>query len=80
MSDEPEEILERFLAQPPEHGFNDDEPAVAPQSAQPRGSWWARLNRFLFEKEPSPYSSISPRKPDGTRTKIFFFNGNGRGR
>jgi len=34
----------------------------------------------MFEKEPSPYSSIAPRSSDGTRTKIFFFNGNGRGR
>jgi hypothetical protein len=34
----------------------------------------------MFEKEPSQYSSISPRTPDGKRPKIFFFNGNGRGR
>jgi hypothetical protein len=43
-------------------------------------SFKQRLRHFLFEKSPSPYSSISPRKADGTRTKIFFFNGNGRGR
>jgi hypothetical protein len=34
----------------------------------------------MFEKDPSEYSSIAPRSPDGTRSKIFFFNGNGRGR
>ena len=80
MADEPDEILKRFLAQPPEHGFNDDPPEVQPQGIGPRGSWWSRLNRFLFEKKPSQYSSIAPRRADGSRTSIFPFNGNGRGR
>jgi hypothetical protein len=38
------------------------------------------VNHFLFEKKPSDYSSIAPRAADGTRTKLFVFNGNGRGR
>ena len=52
--------------------------------AEPGGSRWRRFrrwfNHFMFEKDPSQYSSIAPRTPDGRRTKIFFFNGNGRGR
>jgi hypothetical protein len=38
------------------------------------------LHRFLFEKPASQYSSISPRTANGGRTKIFPFNGNGKGR
>ena len=74
----PDEPIERFLAQPSEHGVGDDE-APPPRPAPPRGLW-KKVNRFLFEKEPSDYSSIAPRRADGTRTKLFFFNGNGRGR
>ena len=48
------------------------------------GNFWGRLQNhfihFVFEKKPSQYSSISPRPADGKRTKIFFYNGNGRGR
>jgi hypothetical protein len=70
-----------FLAQPAPH-YDED---VARESsdralAGSKVSVWRRLNHFLFEKSPSPYSSIAPRRTDGTRTKIFFFNGNGRGR
>ena len=74
-SDDP---IERFLAQPSEHGAGDDEVAP-PRPAPPRG-FWTKVNHFLFEKEASDYSSIAPRGADGTRTKLFFFNGNGRGR
>ncbi len=38
------------------------------------------LVHLLDDRKPSGYSSISPRQPDGSRPKIFFFNGNGRGR
>lgn len=81
-----ESPIEAFLEQPAYHAAEDtavasEEPT--PQS-RPSGSLWRRVQRrfthFMFEKEPSQYSSISPRTPDGKRTKIFFFNGNGRGR
>lgn len=72
--------VDRFLAQPPESGIGDEpEEALAPAQVPPRTLWQAIVH-FLFEKEPSAYSSISPRKADGTRTKPFFFNGGGRGR
>jgi len=74
------EVLRRFLSQPAEHGFNDDDPAAEAPAPMAKVRWRVRLRHFLFEKEPSQYSSISPRLPDGTRTKPFFFNGNGRGR
>jgi hypothetical protein len=70
--------IERFLGQPAEHGVGDDD-AATPRPAPPRG-FWQKVNQFLFEKAPSDYSSIAPRRSDGTRTKPFFFNGNGRGR
>jgi hypothetical protein len=78
--------IEAFLEQPAFHAKEDlEERSKDPtQSVVPVSSRWRRIQRwfshFMFEKEPSPYSSISPRTPDGKRTKIFFFNGNGRGR
>ncbi|HEY1824604.1 MAG TPA: hypothetical protein VGG21_01410 [Acidimicrobiales bacterium] len=72
-----DETLGRFLAQPAEHGYED---APEPDVPIPPLSFRRRLHRFLYEKQPSEYSSIAPRRADGTRTKIFFFNGNGRGR
>jgi hypothetical protein len=77
---EPDPVSD-FLAQPARQ-YEED---VANQSNDgatigPKMSVMQRLHHFLFEKSPSPYSSIAPRKADGTRTKIFFFNGNGRGR
>ena len=54
------------------------EPDVAPVK------WWTRagwsIDRLFADREPSKGSSIAPRRPDGTRTKIFWFNGNGKGR
>lgn len=38
------------------------------------------FTHFMFEKDASQYSSVAPRSPDGKRSRIFFFNGNGRGR
>ncbi len=73
------EAIDRFLAQPPEHGVGDG-PGVVPSPVHAQRSFWQSVFHFLFEKEPSQYSSIAPRKADGTRTKPFFFNGNGRGR
>lgn len=73
--------IDRFLAQPPEHGVGDaPEEVRAPVPADAHRSFWQSIVHFLFEKKPSQYSSILPRKADGTRTKLFFFNGNGRGR
>lgn len=71
--------VERFLAQPPEHGVGDRDEESAPVVRVHR-TLWQSVMHFLFEKEPSRYSSIAPRKADGTRTKLFFFNGNGRSR
>lgn len=73
--------IDRFLSQPAEVGAGDhDEPGDAADSVPASGNLRARLRHFFFEKAPSPYSSIAPRDPGGQRTKIFFFNGNGRGR
>jgi hypothetical protein len=70
-----------FLAQPSHH-YDDDDVTQREVGAAvgPKMSLSRRLYHFLFEKSPSGYSSIAPRRADGTRTKIFFFNGNGRGR
>ncbi len=72
--------VEAFVAQPARPADEDVEIAEPANSSVERGSWRRRLNHFFFEKQPSQYSSISPRTPDGRRTKPFFFNGNGRGR
>jgi hypothetical protein len=78
--------LEVFLEQPAYHADEDtvDVSERRTLHGEPAGNPWQRFRRrfthFMFEKEPSHYSSISPRTPDGKRTKIFFFNGNGRGR
>jgi hypothetical protein len=80
--DNPEsDPIHDFLAQPAHH-YDDDIASPSDDSAvtRPKRSFMQRLHHFLFEKDPSPYSSIAPRRADGTRTKIFFFNGNGRGR
>lgn len=70
-----------FLAQP-SHRYEEDLARDTDEDATVRGkvSFLRRLRHFMFEKGQSPYSSIAPRMSDGTRTKIFFFNGNGRGR
>ena len=73
-----------FLSQPAAH-YEEDEvrPVVASDRPAPDLSvkgFVRRFVRFMFEKKPSPYSSIAPRRADGTRTKIFPFNGGGRGR
>ena len=75
---DPDDPINKFILQPPEHGVGDEveAPAVAQPVPHRRFGQW--LNHLLFEKKPSEYSSISPRKPDGTRTRLFFFNGNGR--
>ena len=77
--DEP--AINAFVAQPARHTDEDPEvaPARAPRTRQ-RGSWRRGLTHFFFEHQPSGYSSIAPRRLDGTRTRIFFFNGGGRGR
>jgi hypothetical protein len=84
--DGPETPIEAFLEQPAYHAEEDS--AEIDQTPAPlydfEGSRWQRFrlrfSHFMFEKEPSEYSSIAPRTPDGKRTKLFFFNGNGRGR
>jgi hypothetical protein len=88
--DSPESPVDSFLSQTAYSVDEDvDEVIVEPDLARapglPRGlnvrkrfGHW--FTHFMFEKEPSQYSSIAPRKADGTRSKIFFINGNGRGR
>ncbi|MGC2169530.1 MAG: hypothetical protein WA580_10555 [Acidimicrobiales bacterium] len=76
---ERDDPLGRFLAQPPEQGVGDHEEPELPQVVF-RRSFRGWLHHFIFEKEPSDYSSIAPRRADGSRTNLFFFNGNGRGR
>ena len=82
--------VDTFLSQPALHAA-EDEPAVTAESPgadahRPLqgGGPFARFarswTRFWFDKEPSAYSSIVPRTPDGRRTKPFLFNGNGRSR
>lgn len=73
-----DDAVDRFLAMPSEHGVSD-EVEVTPALADTRTPW-QKLNHFLFEKQPSEYSSIAPRGADGKHSKLFFFNGNGRGR
>jgi hypothetical protein len=73
-----------FLSSPAHH-YDEDIEAVVDQVEQVpaphlKKSLRRRFSKFMFEKKPSKYSSISPRNPDGTRSKTFFFNGNGRGR
>ncbi|HEY1762012.1 MAG TPA: hypothetical protein VGG17_05410 [Acidimicrobiales bacterium] len=74
--------ITEFLASPAHHYDEDVEPANQGGEAVSSAhmSVRQRFHHFMFQKKPSQYSSISPRKPDGSRTKIFFFNGNGRGR
>jgi hypothetical protein len=85
-SDHEKSPIEAFLEQPAYHALEDAEVVSQEPTARskPVGSPWRRMLRgfthFMFEKEPSQYSSIAPRTPDGKRTKIFFFNGNGRSR
>jgi hypothetical protein len=76
--------ISEFLASPARQYDEDVEPADSGEDDYVAGSVHAsvmrRLYHFMFEKNPSSYSSISPRRADGSRTKIFFFNGSGRGR
>jgi hypothetical protein len=78
--------VDSFLAQPAYSAEEDSEQAAPEPVPTSNGDVrvWTRFgnwfNHFMFEKEPSQYSSIAPRSPDGTRSKIFFFNGSGRGR
>jgi hypothetical protein len=51
------------------------------------GSWFRRtfrglritLRGLMNDRKPSPYSSLSPRRMDGTHTDIFPFNSSGGG-
>jgi hypothetical protein len=80
----------KFLAQPAYHADEDSLSAVLAErpsndeiTLQADGvlrRTGKLLRRFLFEKPASQYSSISPRTPNGSRTKIFPFNGSGKGR
>ncbi len=76
-----QDSIKNFISMPAHHYDDDVENTTEEVGSPPlKMGLKRRFHRFMFEKEPSGYSSISPRKPDGTRTKIFFFNGNGRGR
>jgi hypothetical protein len=74
--------LETFLHQPALHADEDDSPSptgeVVLNSAHV--GFWRAINNFMFNKRPSEYSSLAPRGAEGRRSRIFFFNGNGRGR
>ena len=73
--------IEVFLHQAPLVADDDREPAASGTPALKAPVGWRRaFSNFMFNKKPSDYSSIAPREADGRRTKIFFFNGNGRGR
>ncbi|QHE73054.1 hypothetical protein [Rhodococcus sp. WAY2] len=60
------------------------ESATAPARS---GNWFTRtlrglgitLRGLLHDRKPSPYSSLSPRRMDGTHTDIFPFNSSGGG-
>ena len=71
-----------FLSQPPYHAEENspEQGEAGSRDDAPRVGFGKSLRRFLFEKKPSQYSSISPRAPNGTRTRIFPFNWSGRGR
>jgi hypothetical protein len=77
---EPDDPIKAFLSQPAEQVVGDDDEVLVQAEPMLHRSFGQRLNHFLFEKKPSGYSSISPRNADRTRTRLFFFNGNGRGR
>jgi hypothetical protein len=73
--------IEVFLHQAPLVADEHREPAASGTTApKVPVSWRRAFSNFMFNKKPSDYSSIAPRDADGRRTKIFFFNGNGRGR
>jgi hypothetical protein len=61
----------------------DDEQSKFDSTQRPwtRRERWSMFVSGLFrDHQVDTYSSLSPRKPDGTRTRLFFFNGNGQGR
>ena len=79
-----EDPISKFLSSPAPH-YEEDAAAPVGRDDQVTVSHHTeglkqRFVRFMFEKKPSEYSPLSPRSRDGTRSKIFFFNGNGRGR
>jgi len=55
-------------------------PPVATNVEHGLRRWWWTLTHLMDDWPSGGFSSISPRRPDGTRTKPFFFNGNGMGR
>ncbi|HUY44039.1 MAG TPA: hypothetical protein VMU98_09785 [Acidimicrobiales bacterium] len=77
------EALSAFLSQAARPGDPEDE-LLARSSMQTDEAASSSLRRrivaFLFEKKPSSASSLVPRTMTGARTKVFPFNGNGRGR
>jgi hypothetical protein len=75
-------LLETFLHQPVPRGDDDDSPLPTGEVVfnSAHVGFWRAINNFMFNKRPSGYSSLAPRGAEGRRSKIFFFNGNGRGR
>lgn len=72
--------VEVFLHQALLVADDDREPAASDTPAPQVPVGWRRaFSNFMFNKKPSDYSWMAPRDADGRRTKIFFFNGNGRG-
>ncbi|MFI6430821.1 hypothetical protein [Rhodococcus oryzae] len=64
----------------------EPEPRPAQSQGRPRFRWvlagldFLRPGNLLRDRAASRYSSVAPRHPDGSRTKIIPFNGNGWGR
>jgi hypothetical protein len=60
--------ISEFLASPAHHYDEDDEPVSSQEddtaASSSHMSVMQRFYHFMFEKKPSEYSSISPRKPD----------------
>ena len=75
-------ILETFLHQSAPHADDDDSPSPTGEVVfnSAHVGFWRVINNFMFNQRPSEYSSLAPRGAEGRRSKIFFFNGNGRGR
>lgn len=79
-----QDALSIFLSQPApepererETSHDETARAIARAPALPLRRRWAA---YLFEKKLSSSSSLVPRTSTGERTRVFPFNGNGRGR
>ncbi|HVB19290.1 MAG TPA: hypothetical protein VNE22_03305 [Acidimicrobiales bacterium] len=78
------EALDAFLSQAASAPDAENESRAASSTGAgdtaPSMKLRRRMAAFLFEKKPSSTSSLVPRTVTGARTRVFPFNGNGRGR